>query len=94
MAADRSTAGSMQLHALRKHGEHNYLSLFQETHEEKREKGAPWLKENNVKTPKKVNNDNWRLLRSSIPEEKAAIRAGFVEINAVNGIDPAEWEVR
>lgn len=88
VAAERSTTGSMKLHALRKHNEPDYLSIFQETHEEKVEKQAARTKQSKAEKPEKVK----RFLNKNDPDEARAIAAGYRYI-VENGPDSDNWDL-
>lgn len=88
IAAERSTTGSMKLHALRKHGEQDYLSLFEEKTEKRKENGAEKAPKKKVEKPEQVK----RLLNKNDPDEARAIAEGY-RYMIENGPDPDNWDL-
>lgn len=91
VAAERSTTGSMKLHALRKHNEPDYLSLFEEKTDEKTElprRSAPKEQKPKAEKPEKVK----RFLNKNDPDEAKAIAAGY-RFMIENGTNPDNWDL-
>lgn len=88
-AAERSTTGSMKLHALRKHDEDDYLSLFQDSSKQKPEKPAQKPKKSKVDGSDSVK----RLLNPKDPDERRAIAEGY-KYMVEHGPNPdTDWDL-
>lgn len=91
VAAERSTTGSMKLHALRKHGEPDYLKLFEGNAEPKAKNTAG----STTNAPKKKAEKPEvikRLLNPRDPDEARAIDSGYRFI-VENGPDSDNWDL-
>jgi len=91
VAAERSTTGSMKLHALRKHNEPDFLKLFEENTDEK-QKSTGGSTSNAPKKKAEKPEPITRLLNKADPDEALAIAAGY-RFMVENGLNPDNWDL-